>query len=107
MKHADHRPEGQAAIRTDLGAIFISLELSRSTWLITSLSPGGGETMSKHSVRDGDVGGLLRRFSQLQENRIKGLLFSQGVSAYEPLHRNRRTCLEELQTGGGRPCPSV
>jgi hypothetical protein len=26
MKHADHRPEGQAAIRTDLGAIFISLE---------------------------------------------------------------------------------
>jgi uncharacterized membrane protein YeaQ/YmgE (transglycosylase-associated protein family) len=31
-------------------AIFISLELRRSTWLITSLSPGGGEKMSKHSV---------------------------------------------------------
>ena len=30
------------AIRTDLGAIFISLELSRSSLLITSLSPGGG-----------------------------------------------------------------
>ena len=45
----------QAAIRTDLGAIFVSLELSRSTWLITSLSPGGGEKMSKHSVPAGDA----------------------------------------------------
>jgi transposase len=35
------RPEALSAIRSDLGAIFISLELSRSTWLITSLSPGG------------------------------------------------------------------
>ena len=50
MRAADPRPEDQTAIRTNLGAIFISLELSRSTWLITSLSPGGGETMSKHSV---------------------------------------------------------
>ena len=45
------RPHAPTAIRTDLGAIFISLELSRSTWLITSLSPGGGEKMSKHTVR--------------------------------------------------------
>ena len=37
-----------ATIRTDPGAIFISLELSRSTWLITSLSPGSEEKMSKH-----------------------------------------------------------
>jgi transposase len=51
---ADH-PEAPTAIRHNLGAIFISLELSRSTWLITSLSPGGGEKMSKHSVRGGDV----------------------------------------------------
>ena len=57
----------QTAIRTDLGAIFVSLELSRSVWLITSLSPGAGETMSKHSVRGGDVAGLLMRFAQLQE----------------------------------------
>ena len=39
------------AIRTDLGAIFVSLELSRATWLVTSLSPGAGEKMSRHSVR--------------------------------------------------------
>ena len=55
------------AIQTDLRAIFVSLELSRSTWLITSLSPGGGEKMSKHSVQAGDIAGLLRRFAQLKE----------------------------------------
>src|SRR5215208_4290729 len=48
-----------AAIDVKLGAVFVSLELSRSTWLITSLSPGGGEKMSKHSVRGGDAAGLL------------------------------------------------
>jgi len=203
------------AIRNDLGAIFISLELSRSTWLITSLSPGGGEKMSKHAVRAGDVAGLLDRFAQLREktrartgevfpfvaiqeagldgfwidrvlrkegieshvvdpasiatsrrrrraktdrvdgealvrallsykrgeprvcaivkaptpeeedrrrvcrerkvligervrhvNRVKGLLFSQGISDYGPLCRARRGRLDTLQTGDGRPLPS-
>src|SRR3984893_18644763 len=37
--------------------------------------------------------------------RIKGLLFSQGVSDYEPLWRNRRQRLDELKTGDGRPLP--
>jgi transposase len=213
MHVATHRPEDRTAIRADLGAIFVSRELSRSTWLITSLSPGGGEKMSKHSVPGGDVAGLLMRLSQLREkaggrtgksfpivviqeagldgfwihrvlesegieshivdaasiatsrrrrraktdridgealvrallaykrgeprvcamvrvptpeqedrrrvsrerktltaervghvNRIKGLLFSQGVE-YEPLHRNRRDRLEKLRTPDGRPLP--
>ena len=56
-----------AAIRVQLCAIFVSLELSRSTWLITSLSPGGGEKMSKHTVRSGDVARLRARFSRLSE----------------------------------------
>src|SRR3954464_11000265 len=208
------RPQEHAAIRTDLNAIFVSLELSRSTWLITSLAPGGGEKMSKHSVRSGDSAGLLARLSQLTQkarartghifpilviqeagldgfwihrvlqregiesqvvdpasiatsrrrrraktdtidgvalvralraykrgeprvcarvkaptpqqedrrrisreretltaeraqhvNRIKGLLFAQGIGDYEPLHRNRRERLEELITGDGRPLP--
>src|SRR5438105_3006171 len=205
----------QAAIRTDLGAIFVSLELSRRAWLVTSLSPGGGEKMSKHSVQAGDIAGLLRRFAQLKEkarartgldfpvitiqeagldgfwihrvlqsegieshvvdpasiatsrrrrraktdkidgetlvrtllaykrgeprvcamvkaptpeeedrrricrerktltaervthvNRIKGLLFAQGIGDYEPLRRNRRGRLEELGTGDGRSLPA-
>ena len=208
------RPDEHAAVRTDLKAIFVSLELSRSTWVITSLSPGGGEKMSKHAVPSGDIPALLARLSQLKEkarartgqvfpiiviqeagldgfwihrvlqtegiesyvvdpasiatsrrrrraktdkidgealvrallaykrgeprvcamvqaptpheedrrrisrerevltaervqhvNRIKGLLFAQGISDYEPLHRNRRERLEELITGDGRPLP--
>ena len=213
MQQVANRPE-QAAIRIDLGAIFVSLELSRSNWLITSLSPGGGEKMSKHSLRGGDVAGLLGLFATLQEktrartgerfriiviqeagldgfwihrvlqaeaieshvvdaasilvsrrrrraktdkidgetlvrtllaykrgeprvcsmvkppspeeedrrricrerktliaervehvNRIKGLLFAQGVGDYEPLRRDRRASLEDLQTGDGRALP--
>jgi transposase len=208
------RPEAPSAIRSDLGAIFVSMELSRSTWLITSLSPGGGEKMSKHGVPAGDICTLLTRFSVLKQrafartgksfpiiviqeagldgfwihrvlqnegieshvvdpasiatsrrrrraktdridgeallrtllaykrgeprvcamvkaptpeeedrrrlcrerkvligervkhvNRIKGLLFSQGVSGYEPLRRDRRRRLDELKTGDGRPLP--
>ena len=210
------RVAGQTAIQTQLGAIFVSLELSRSTWLVTSLSPGGGEKMSKHSVRAGDVMGLQERFWSLKQkarartgqdfpiiaiqeagldgfwvhrvliaegieswvvdpasiatsrrrrraktdkidgealvrallaykrgeprvcamvrvptpeeedrrrigrerktlvgertehvNRIKGLLYSQGVSGYEPLRRDRRARLDELRTGDGRPAAAI
>jgi transposase len=209
------RAETPTAIQSDFAAIFISLELSRSVWLITSLTPGGGERMSKHSVRAGDVTALLARFSDLKQkalartgkcfpivtiqeagldgfwlhrvleregieshvvdpasiatsrrrrraktdridgeallrallahkrgeprvcamvkaptpeeedrrrlcrerkvliaervehvNRIKGLLFAQGISDYEPLRRDRRQRLDELTTGDGRPLPT-
>src|SRR5438270_10069406 len=66
MEVVADRAEAPPAIRTDLGAIFVSLELSRSTWLITSLSPGGGEKMSQHSVQGSDIAGLLKRFAQLK-----------------------------------------
>src|SRR5271157_5558396 len=209
---ADYRHD-QTAIRIDLGAIFVSLELSRATWLITSLSPGR-QKMSKHRVRGGDIAGLLARFAELRAkaqtrtgqlfpliviqeagldgfwihrvlqsegieshvvdpasiatsrrrrraktdridgeallrallaykrgeprvcamvkaptpeeedrrrlsrerktligervehvNRIKGLLFCQGVSDCEPLRRDRRQRLDELKTGDGRALP--
>lgn len=67
MTLATQRSCAPASIRTDLGAIFVSLELSRSTWLVTSLSPGNGEKMSRHSVRGGDLSGLLERFASLRE----------------------------------------
>jgi transposase len=57
----DQPREEPTAIQTQFGAIFVSLELSRSTWLITSISPGGGEKMSKHSVSAGDIAALLAR----------------------------------------------
>lgn len=43
------RTEAPAAIRIDLAAVLVSLELSRAKWLITSLSPGG-ERMSKFVI---------------------------------------------------------
>ena len=210
----DQPREEPTTIQTQFGAIFVSLELSRSTWLITSISPAGGEKMSKHSVSAGDIAALLARFSELKEkafartkksfpiiviqeagldgfwihrvlkregiesyvvdaasiatsrrrrrpktdkidgealvrallaykrgeprvcamvqaltpddedsrrlcrerkaltveriqhvNRVKGLLFSQGVADYEPLRRDRRQRLDELKTGDGRPLP--
>jgi len=67
MHFAAHPTEDRTAIQADLGAIFVSLELSRSTWLITSLSPGNGEKISKHAVSGGDIKGLLTRLSQLRE----------------------------------------
>jgi transposase len=214
MQVVTSQSQPPAAIRTDLGAIFVSLELSQKTWLTTSLSPGSGEKMSKHSVPAGDLAGLLARFTQLQDkasaragrrfpiiviqeagldgfwihralqaegieshvvdaasiatsrrrrraktdkidgealirallaykrgeprvcamvraptpeeedrrrlcrerkvlinervrhvNRIKGLLFSQGITGYEPLRRDRRERLDELQTGDSRRLP--
>lgn len=213
--HMNTPATNPTAIRTDLGAIFVSMELSRSKWLITSISPGNGEKMSKHSVTAGDVAGLFALFAKLRErskvktghdhsiitiqeagldgfwihrvlegegieshvvdpasiaisrrrrraktdridgeallrtsmaykrgeprvcamvrapspqeedhrrlcrerkaltdervahvNRIKGLLFSQGVANYEPLCKNRRQRLEELRTGDGRALPA-
>lgn len=56
----------EAAIRTDLGAVFVSLELSRKTWLVTSLSPGGGDKMSKHARAAGDAAALVDLLRQLQ-----------------------------------------
>jgi len=212
MPKASAHPEAPAAIQTHLTAIFVSLELSRKVWLITSLSPGAGEKMSKHSVPADDVAALLMRFSELKHkaeartgktfpivtiqeagldgfwlhrvlqsegveshvvdpasiatsrrrrraktdrldgeallralmafkrgeprvcamvkpptpeeedrrrlsrerktliaervqhvNRIKGRLFAQGVSDYDPLARDRRQRLVELKTGDGRP----
>lgn len=59
---ASERP---VAIRVDLGAIFVSLELSRSKWLVTSVAPGS-EKMSKHVLAGGDLAALLELFMTLQ-----------------------------------------
>jgi transposase len=60
MQVAAERPQAPIIIRTDLGAIFVSLELSRSAGFITSLLPSSGQKMSKHSVTWRDVTGALR-----------------------------------------------
>ncbi len=211
----DHPSDEPTAIHTHIAAIFVSLELSRLNWLVTSLSPGKGEKMSRHSLAAGHVAGLstllaeLRRKAEvrtgqsypiitIQEagldgfwlhrvlqqqrieshvvdpgsiakprrqrraktdrldgetllrallaykrgeprvcamvvapspeeedrrrlcrerrtligervthvNRIKGLMFAQGIFDYAPLRRDRRVRLEGLRTGDGRELPS-
>jgi transposase len=47
--------------------LFVSLELSRARWLVTSLSPGSNK-ISRHSVVGGDSKDLLRL---LDEHRVK------------------------------------
>jgi transposase len=47
-------------------SIFVSLELSRSRWLVTFLTPGRDKT-SKYSVPGGDGSGLLELLCRLRE----------------------------------------
>ena len=61
-----HLVQSDTAIRSDVASIFVSLELSRSRWLVTSLSPGR-EKMSKHSVTGGDGAGLLDLLTRLRD----------------------------------------
>jgi transposase len=64
MQGKTHHPHA------NLDAIFISLELSRSTWLVTSLCPSVGGKISKHSVPAGDISALLGRFSDLRQKAL-------------------------------------
>src|ERR1044072_9401885 len=64
MPASGPRP-GQVAVQVSLAAMFVSLELSRSTWLITSLVPVGGDKMSKHSLRGGDIAELMTHLAKL------------------------------------------
>ncbi len=66
MHAAAHASQAPTAIRVDLGAIFVSLELSRSKWLVTSLSPGAGEKMSKHMITGGSVADMLTCLAELK-----------------------------------------
>src|SRR4051794_5831283 len=66
MPASGPRPD-QVAVQVNLAAIFVSLELSRSTWLITSLVPGGGDKMSKHSVHGGNIAELMTHLAKLRD----------------------------------------
>jgi transposase len=63
MRRTDHGSE--TAIRLDHSTIFVSLELSRSTWLVTALLPGS-EKMSQYSVKGGDGPALITLIDRLK-----------------------------------------
>ncbi|TDX82076.1 hypothetical protein EDE05_1095 [Neorhizobium sp. R1-B] len=54
MPMTTDQTQAQTATLVDLGAIFVSLELSKSTWLVTALSPCS-EKMSRYTITGGDI----------------------------------------------------
>jgi transposase len=56
-----------ATISTQQSSIFVSLELSRSTWLVISLAPGNAARVSRRTVPGGDIFGLFARISQFHK----------------------------------------
>ncbi len=76
MSIAAHHSGPSFAVQVDLGAIFVSMELSQSKWLITSLSPGSGERLSKFTTESGDVAGMLTRFAELQRKCRSKIILS-------------------------------
>jgi transposase len=62
----DHARMEPAAIRTQINAVFASLELSRSKWVVTSISPGAGEKMSRHVVEGGNLFALCERLEAVE-----------------------------------------
>jgi transposase len=73
MHHATTLPIAErTGIREDCATLFVSLELSRSTWVATSLAPGS-KKMSKHALVGGngrELLDLLARLKTRAEQRI-------------------------------------
>lgn len=59
------RERTETVIRPDHATVFVSLELSRSRWLITSMA-APRDKLSKHSVDAGDGAALLDRLARLR-----------------------------------------
>jgi transposase len=59
------RNQDLARSQGDHSTLYVSLELSRSSWLVTSLSPNS-DRMSKHSIAAGDAHKLLALLARLR-----------------------------------------
>ena len=57
--------QAQSSVSAEAVTLFVSLELSRARWLVTSLSPGSSK-ISRHSVVGGDSRDLLRLLAELR-----------------------------------------
>jgi transposase len=55
----------ETTIPVHLGAIFVSLELSTKSWVITSLQPGR-QKMSRHAIEAGEIAALLALFGKFK-----------------------------------------
>lgn len=89
--------QAQTATLVDLGAIFVSLELSKSTWLVTALSPCS-EKMSRHTIEGGDIVSLFACFEALRQKakRRKDKLYPLVVvqeAGLDGFWLGRRVCV--------------
>lgn len=88
-----------------------ALRACRPSSVRTSVSPSIRSVFARPTPEDEDRRRISRERKTLiaerieHSNRIKGLLFSQGIRDYEPLRRDRRKRLDELRTGDGRALP--
>ena len=57
--------DAQSSVSAAAAVLFVSLELSRARWLVTSLSPGSSK-ISRYSVVGGDSRDLLRLLADLR-----------------------------------------
>jgi transposase len=62
----------QTTIHGDSATLCVSLELSRSSWVVTSLSPSS-DKMSRHKIEGGDAAALLDLLQGLQGKAAKRL----------------------------------
>src|SRR5882757_10543714 len=70
-------------IANDLSTIFVAIELSRKSWLVTMHSPDK-DRMSRHKVESGDHAGLLALIERIRERAARALGAAPAVvSCYE------------------------
>ena len=70
-------------IRNDLSTIFVAIELSRKSWLVTIHSPDK-DRISRHKVESGDHAGLLALIERIRERAARALGAAPAVvSCYE------------------------
>ena len=66
MRRTDHRAtHPRSAVHAHDTALFVALELSRSTWLVGSSMPGS-DRVSRHQVRAADTTALLALLKRLK-----------------------------------------
>src|ERR1700747_690323 len=88
MQRTDHRAaHPRFAAHAHDTALFVALELSRSTWLIGSSTPGS-DRVSKHQVPAGDTTALLALLKGLKGGEGE-LQLHDGASYFDPRSRSR------------------
>jgi transposase len=69
--------------RSDNGTVFVAIELSRRSWLVTMHSPDR-DRISRHKLAGGDAGGLLALIERVRDRAAQGLGARPAVvSCYE------------------------